>query len=97
MTEAHAIISFDIGQLPQAQHGYTGQGATMAKMNIPRAKVPVRDGHSQGVSHDFSFSLPVNLTLMLFVFGLFRNSFSKMRVWVSWWRTLTRSTTQQKK
>ena len=86
MTEAHAIISFDIGQLPHAQHSYTGQGATMAKMNIPRAKVPVRDGHSQGVSHSrFLFSLPVvNLTLMLFDFGLFRNSFSKMRGWAKW-------------
>ena len=53
MTEAHAIVSFDIAQLPQAAHNYTGSGATGLVQNIPRAKVPVRDGHSQGVSKLF--------------------------------------------
>ena len=55
MTQMHAIISFDINQLPQAAHNYQGSGVGGGSQpalitNIPRAKVPVRDGHSQGVS-----------------------------------------------
>ena len=50
MVEAHAIVTFDVAQLPQANHGYTGAGAAL-RTNVPRAKVPVRDGHSQGVSN----------------------------------------------
>ena len=52
MTEAHTIVSFDINSLPEANHGYSGMGAQTTGLvkNIPRAKVPVRDGHSQGVS-----------------------------------------------
>ena len=51
----HAIISFDLNQLPQANHSYTGpaaavEGSTHLRTNLPRAKVPVRDGQSQGVS-----------------------------------------------
>jgi len=57
MTQMHAIISFDISALPEARHNYIGTGVANNPIQqpnrmqgIPRAKVPVRDGHSQGVS-----------------------------------------------
>ena len=62
MTQMHAILAFDIDQLPQSQHSYSGVGAfsegsaagkVQVIKNVPRAKVPVRDGHSQGVSCAF--------------------------------------------
>lgn len=51
MTQMHAIVSFDIDQLPQAGHGYTGvvdpnSAAATRLTAVPRAKVPVRDGRS---------------------------------------------------
>ena len=49
MTQMHAIVSFDVDTLPQANHGYVG--APAVKTGVPRATVPVRDGRSQGVSN----------------------------------------------
>ena len=52
LTQMHQILSFDIDQLPQANHKYNptilSAGSLEAKLsNLPRAKVPVRDGRSQ--------------------------------------------------
>ena len=55
MTQMHAIVSFDLNSMAQTNHSYVGPGAFGGAAaagsvglvkNIPRAKVPVRDGQS---------------------------------------------------
>jgi hypothetical protein len=47
MTELHQILSFDVDKLPQASHKYgVDEAQKQSVANIPRAKVPVKDGMS---------------------------------------------------